>query len=313
MKIKILICCAVFSTLLFGAALEGKAQSPDSLALIKDDFNLGKKFYKKTLYNFAIQHFLPLAQAYPDNSSFNYCVGMCYYYNSANYDSAIYYLSKATSPITSFYKMNYKTKNAPTEVYYYLGMAYMRNSMPETAVNHFNYYKKYLNPEIKAQKELIEDIDLQIELCMREKEHFKKVRDARTMNRDSIQKVADHFRAQYLNILSVLEQRDHEIEQLYAEMKASNKSQIKPLAQLTSNDGQPLLYTIQIVATRQKVDLKEFKDLIGVRECRLPDGLYHYTKGEFKTRKEAEAVCLELWEMGYVNAWIRPIIQCLPQ
>lgn len=311
MKRKVIICSVVLSAFLFGLVFESKAQTDAEMAIIKEHFSQGKKYYRKGLYNFAVPHFVKLAKKHPDIASFNYCAGMCYYHSSAIYDSAIYYLSKATSPLTSFYKMNYKTVNAPTETYYYLGMAYMRNNMPETAINHFNYYKKYLNPEIKAQRDLIAEIDLQIDLCNREKEYFRKQREARTMNRDSVQKVADHFKMQYLNILSVLEQRDHEVEQLQEDLSLSNKSQIKPLSQLKTNNGEPLLYTIQIVATRQKVEMKEFRDVIGVKECRLPDGLYHYTKGEFKTRKEAEAACLELWDLGYVNAWVRPIIKCM--
>lgn len=311
MKRKSIICSVVLSVILFVCVFEAKAQTDAEMTFIKENFNQGKKYYKNGLYNKAIPYFVTLAEKYPKNASFNYCTGMCYYYNSAIYDSAIYYLTKATSPVTSFYKMNHKAENAPTEAYYYLGMAYMRQSMPETAINHFNHYKKYLNPDIKAQRDIIADIDLQIDLCNREKEYFKKMRESRTVNQDSVQKVADHFKAQYMNILSVLEQRDHEIDQLKSELTTSNKAQIKPLSQLNTNDGEQFLYTIQIAATRRKVSSQEFKDIVGVKECLLSDGLYHYTKGEFKTRQEAEEACRKLWDLGYVNAWVRPMIPCV--
>ncbi|MDR0363776.1 MAG: hypothetical protein LBH92_01965 [Bacteroidales bacterium] len=311
MKRRAIICFIILFTLSFGLNFEIKAQSLDSLSLLKDDYNKGKNFYKKGLYNYAFPYFVALARQYPKNANFNYCAGMCYYHISAVYDSAIYYLSKATKPTTSFYKMNYQKNNAPNEAYYYLGMSYMRNSMPETAINHFNAYKKYLDPEIKAQRELIEDIDLQIALCEKEKEYFRQVREARNAGRDSIQKVANHFKEQYLNILSVLEQRDQEIERLHQETANTNTSQIKPIAQLKNSNGEPFLYTIQIVATRNKIDMREFKDIVGIQECYLPDGLYHYVKGEFKTRGEAEDFCRELWDLGYVNAWVCPILKCL--
>jgi TolA-binding protein len=53
-------------------------------------FREGKKHFKKERYNLALPHFLSLQQTYPDNSNFNYCVGMCYYNSSSMYDSCIH-------------------------------------------------------------------------------------------------------------------------------------------------------------------------------------------------------------------------------
>ena len=133
-------------------------------------FRAGKKHFNKEHYNLALPYFLSLQQEYPDNPNFNYCVGMCYYNTSSIYDSSIYYLTRSTKDVTLYYKNTFKSNQAPAKAYFYLGISYLKNNMTETAIRHLKHYQRFLNPEVKNHQFIKDDINLQMQICEKEKD-----------------------------------------------------------------------------------------------------------------------------------------------
>jgi len=273
-------------------------------------FRAGKKHFKKEHYNLALPCFLSLLQEYPDNPNFNYCAGMCYYNISSIYDSTIYYLTRATDQkdaITLYYKNTYKANKAPAKVFFHLGTAYFRNNMPETAIRHFKHYQRYLEPEVKWQRSINDDVNLQIEICENEKDYAAKQRQLRTAARDSLTNEIAFYKVNYEGTAQLLEMKTNETIHLMQEVEKYNKSKNRPIgapSEMIPNKAAP--FTIQIMASEQDLPLSNFSNIPNLKKCRTADGLYYYLLGEFATREEAETKCKEIRNLGYPNAWVRP-------
>ena len=276
-------------------------------------FREGKKHFKKERYNLALPIFLSLQQTYPDNANYNYCVGMCYYNISSMYDSTIYYLTRATEKknVTLYYKNNYKSDQAPAKAYFYLGIAYSRNNMPETAINHFKRYQRYLDLEVKQLQLVNDDINRQIQVCEAEKEYAARQRQLKTAARDSLAGEIAFYKVNYEGTAILLEMRNNEVVHLLHELETYNKSKNRPLgAFVTIIPEKDVAFTIQVTASEKELSAGNFSYISDVKKCRMADGLYYYTVGEFATRKEAEIKCKEIRDIGYPDAWVRPTFSC---
>ncbi|MBN8702435.1 MAG: PD40 domain-containing protein [Bacteroidetes bacterium] len=121
--------------------------------------------YKKALDNFLFAYDLDSTGA-----NINYNIGQCYLKTSAQKKNALYYLQQAVAMgVTENYNpLDYKEKNAPVTVYYYLGRAYHLNGLYDKAIENFEKYKSYLKQPKNAA--LIKDTDHQIEMCKNAKE-----------------------------------------------------------------------------------------------------------------------------------------------
>jgi hypothetical protein len=275
-------------------------------------FKEGKNHFKKERYNLALPYFLSLQQAHPDNPNFNYCVGMCYYNSSSMHDSCIYYLTRATeTTVTLYYKNTYKADKAPAKAYFYLGIAYFRNNMPETAIRHFKRYQRYLDLDVKAYRLINDDVNKQIEVCENEKDYAAKQRQLRTASKDSLTNEIAFYKINYEGTAQLLEVRNNEVIQLMQELEAYNKSKNRPIgAPVEIIPDKITSFTIQIMASEKDIPISDFNNISNPKKCRMADGLYHYSTGEFSTREEAETKCKEIRNLGYPDAWIRPAFSC---
>lgn len=276
-------------------------------------FKEGKKHFSKGRYNLALPYFKSLQQNNPDNANLNYCIGMCYFNASSMHDSCIYYLTQATKnkDITLFYKNTYSATMAPVKVYFYLGMAYFRNNMPETAINHFKHYQRFLDLDVKQQKAAYDDIELQIEMCTNEKDYATKQRGLKTAVKDSLNNEIAFYKTNYEGTAQLLEMRTNEVIHLMQEVETYNKSKNRSIGASDEIIPEKITsFTIQISASEKDISVSSFSNISNVKKCRMADGLYHYSTGEFATREEAETRCKEIRTLGYPDAWVRPTFSC---
>ena len=269
-------------------------------------FRAGKKHFKNERYNLALPYFLTLQQAYPDNPNFNYCVGMCYYNASSMYDSCIYYLTLSTKDVTTYYKNTYNSNQAPAKAYYYLGIAYLKNNMTETAIRHFKHYQRFFDPEVKRHRLVRDDLDLQMQLCENEKDYATQQRQLKTAARDSLNNEITFYKVNYEGTVQLLETKTNETNHLLEELATYNKSKNRPIGASDETIEKNVPFTIQILASEKDLPADNFKDVPNLKKCRTADGLYHYLSGEFSTREDAETTCKEIRRLGYPDAWIRP-------
>ena len=275
-------------------------------------FKEGKKHFQKERYNLALPYFLSLQQAHPDNSNFNYWVGMCYYNFSSMHDSTIYYLTRATEKknVTLYYKNRYKSEEAPAKAYFHLGIAYSRNNMPETAINHFKRYQKYLDLEFKWQQHINDDIILQIKVCEAEKDYAAKQRQLKTASRDSLNNEIAFYKVNYEGTAELLEMKTNETNHLLQEIEIYNKSKNRPIGAPVATIEKNTVFTIQVMASEKELPLSNFNNIPDVKKCRMADGVYRYSFGEFAAREDAETKCKEIRVLGYPDAWVRPAFSC---
>ena len=65
-----------------------------------------------------------------------------------------------------------------------------------------------------------------------------------------------------------------------------------------------IVYTIQLKASRQPLNMNQFKGIDGVREIASDDGYYRYVYGEYNTLTKAKAALVPFHESGFKNAFI---------
>lgn len=90
------------------------------------------------------------------------------------------------------------------------------------------------------------------------------------------------------------------------EINTASKSLVNPDTEIRWISGQ-ILYTIQLKASREPLNMKIFKGVDGVREIASPDGYYRYVFGEFSSYKKAKTAIVTLNESGYEDAFIRDL------
>jgi len=274
-------------------------------------FKEGKRHFKKERYDLALPHFLSLQEQHPDNANLNYCIGMCYYNISSMYDSCIYYLTRATKDITLYYSNSYSSEKAPAKAYYYLGIAYLKNNMAETAIRHLKHYQRFLDLEIKSHQYIKQDIDMQIQRCEAEKEYADRQRQLKISGRDSLINEIAFYKTNYEGTAQLLETRNNEVIHLLQEVEVFNKSKNRPIgASVETIPAKITSFTIQIMASEKDLPAEHFSKISNLKKCRTVDGLFHYMSGEFATREEANTKCKEIRKLGYADAWVRPTFSC---
>lgn len=91
-----------------------------------------------------------------------------------------------------------------------------------------------------------------------------------------------------------------------SEINTGAKSLLNPDI-ASDRSGREVIYTIQLKAARQKIDLNSFKDMDGVREIASPDGYYRYVFGEFRSLDKAKEAIVSVNKSGYKDAFIRDL------
>jgi hypothetical protein len=67
------------------------------------------------------------------------------------------------------------------------------------------------------------------------------------------------------------------------------------------------VFTIQLSATRNPVDLSKFKGIDGVKQIASGDGFYRYICGQYSTYLKAKAALVTYQKSGYKDAFIKDL------
>jgi outer membrane protein OmpA-like peptidoglycan-associated protein/tetratricopeptide (TPR) repeat protein len=67
------------------------------------------------------------------------------------------------------------------------------------------------------------------------------------------------------------------------------------------------VYTIQLIATRNPLDLNKFKGIEGVKQIASSDGFYRYICGKYSTYAEAKAAVVTYQKSGYKDAFVKDL------
>ena len=118
---------------------------------------------------------LPLYQSLyeddPGNANLSYKVGVCLLNDPYQKDQAIQYLLEASKHINPLYKENsIKEREAPPDVLYHLGEAYLVNELLNHAIEAFEEFLEIMDREI-YDEELVKS---QIQAC-KNAEHLKSI------------------------------------------------------------------------------------------------------------------------------------------
>jgi len=90
------------------------------------------------------------------------------------------------------------------------------------------------------------------------------------------------------------------------EINSESESLLKPDAASTQKPGK-VVYTIQLHATRNPVNMSKFIGIEGVREIVSGDGYYRYITGEYTSFNNAKKALSIFLESGYKDAFIRDL------
>lgn len=98
-----------------------------------EDFDALKKAYsqiKQKQYAEAYPYFKKKLDIYPKDPTYNYFVGQCLLFIESNPSNALRYLRFAA------------TKDVPDDIYFYLGLAYLKSYEFEKALENFKWFEK---------------------------------------------------------------------------------------------------------------------------------------------------------------------------
>ncbi len=149
-------------TLSYFLTLSG--QRSESEIALREYFIDAEFFLEQEYYIDALSDYMQVyKRGYKDNPNINYRIGICYLKIPGQKDKSIAYLEKAAASASPKYKeSSLNEKNAPIDVYLYLGNAYRVNNRLTDAINAYQKYKTLL-PEDEVN--LHQYADKQIEAC----------------------------------------------------------------------------------------------------------------------------------------------------
>lgn len=136
------------------ATLEGKS--------VKDNFDLANDLFYQKKYNMSRVVFEYLAEQEPENANFQYKAGVAALLSNTKKTEALPYLKKAEPAISnSWDPYTHLEKNAPVELYYYLGCALHLAYQFDEAIASFDKFK-----EATGKKHYLkEDADVHVAQC----------------------------------------------------------------------------------------------------------------------------------------------------
>jgi outer membrane protein OmpA-like peptidoglycan-associated protein/tetratricopeptide (TPR) repeat protein len=149
-------------TISFSFFVQG--QRNESEIALREYFNDAEFFLTQEFYLDALNDYMQIyKRGYSDNANINYRIGICYLGIPGQKDKAIGYLEKASKIVSTKYKeSSLNEKNAPIDVYLYLGNAYRVNDRLDEAIKAYNKYKELLPAD---ETNLHVYADKQIEAC----------------------------------------------------------------------------------------------------------------------------------------------------
>lgn len=136
---------------------------PLSKAEFRQYFIQGNLLMLENYYDTAVRTFLRLYSADPTNAYINYKIGLCFLKTPSAKLKSIPYLENALKHTQGNYKEDiFSEKNAPEDVYYYLGQAYHLAYRFDEAIFNFNKFRDMVG---KWNLQMVKDIDRRVEMC----------------------------------------------------------------------------------------------------------------------------------------------------
>jgi outer membrane protein OmpA-like peptidoglycan-associated protein/tetratricopeptide (TPR) repeat protein len=172
---------AVILILIVSSSLFVAGQRSESDIALREYFIDAEFFLTQEFYMDALSDYLQVyKRGYEDNANINCRIGICYLKITGQKDKSIAYLEKAAQSASIKYKeSSLNEKNAPIDVYLYLGNAYRVNNRLQDAINAYNKYKELLPAD---EKNLHQYADKQIEACNIANEFMSKPVDLTFVN-----------------------------------------------------------------------------------------------------------------------------------
>jgi len=151
-------------TVIFVVSCNISAQKNEEDIALKEYFADAEFFLAGEFYADALSDYMQVyRRGYEDNANINYRIGICYLNIQGQKDKSIAYLEKAKKSVSVKYKeSSLREKNAPVDVFLFLGNAYRVNNRLTEAIESYRKYKELL-PEDEVN--LHKYTDKQIEAC----------------------------------------------------------------------------------------------------------------------------------------------------
>jgi outer membrane protein OmpA-like peptidoglycan-associated protein/tetratricopeptide (TPR) repeat protein len=145
----------ILIVLLTGFSATGIGKTPGDETLSQINKLMSERKFKQ-----AIPLLEQIIAKEPTNSDVNFKLGLCYYFSPDQKNLALEYFRNAMGNINAKYAFNNsKTSNAPVDIYFFLGEAFLNNYMPDSALY---YYIKYKN---RVKQDSPFDLDMRINWC----------------------------------------------------------------------------------------------------------------------------------------------------
>jgi outer membrane protein OmpA-like peptidoglycan-associated protein len=80
-----------------------------------------------------------------------------------------------------------------------------------------------------------------------------------------------------------------------------------------SNQSSGKIYSIQLAASRVKLDTSQFSTIENLKEIYSEDGYYRYVSGEFVSFREASSALKEIQNKGFTSAYVRDLNTIIPK
>ena len=140
------------------------AQRSESEIALREYFIDAEFFLTQEFYLDALSDYLQVyKRGYQDNANINYRIGICYLNIPGQKDKSIQYFEKAKESVSTKYKeSSLNEKNAPIDVYLYMGNAFRVNNKLSEAISSYQKYEELL-PEDEVN--LHKYAEQQIEAC----------------------------------------------------------------------------------------------------------------------------------------------------
>ncbi len=161
----------LFTSVIILFCIVSSAQNGD----FKKKFDQSQAFMAEGAYDKALPLLLELDALDQGNANVNFRIGECYLHSLTHKADAVTYLQDAILATTETYnEESAKERKAPQDAYYQLGRAYHFAYKFDEAIEALQHYKTLLKGKTEAEKQMLLDVDKEIEYCENGKSIMKR-------------------------------------------------------------------------------------------------------------------------------------------
>lgn len=177
--------------LLYIVSVSGYSQSAE----FRKKFDQAQQFMSEGSYDKALPILLELDAMDPMNSNINFRIGECYLNSLTHKADAVTYLQNAVLNTSDKYnEESAKERKAPTDAYFQLGRAYHFAYKFDEAIEALEHYKTKLKGKTEAEKQMLLDIEREIQYCTNGKSIMKRPQqNVQILNLKAINSAYDEY------------------------------------------------------------------------------------------------------------------------